>query len=54
MLPATLSKRVRTLSQCKAIASPAGKGGVVYWMSRDQRVQDNWVSASHAKKIETP
>lgn len=54
MLPATLSKRVRTLSQCKAIASPAGKGGVVYWMSRDQRVQDNWVSASHPKKIEMP
>ena len=42
MLPPTLAKRVRTLTSCKAVALPPGKGGVVLWMSRDQRVQDNW------------
>jgi deoxyribodipyrimidine photo-lyase len=30
-------ERVRILQEGKAI-----KGAVVYWMSRDQRVQDNW------------
>ena len=50
MLPATLSKRVRTLSHCKAINTPAGKGGVVYWMSRDQRAKDNW-ALLHAQSL---
>lgn len=30
-------KRIRTLS-----SNPPGSGPVVYWMSRDQRVKDNW------------
>jgi len=30
-------KRVRTLKSGKS-----GEGPVVYWMSRDQRVEDNW------------
>jgi deoxyribodipyrimidine photo-lyase len=29
--------RVRPLNEC-----PPGQGAVVYWMSRDQRVRDNW------------
>lgn len=33
-------KRVRVLS--KAEEFPDDSGGVIYWMSRDQRVQDNW------------
>jgi len=37
MLPTVNSKRMRLL---KDIA--AGPGPVVYWMSRDQRVQENW------------
>jgi deoxyribodipyrimidine photo-lyase len=31
-------KRVRVLTK----ESPAGHGPVIYWMSRDQRVSDNW------------
>lgn len=31
-------KRVRELKA----GSPSGTGPVIYWMSRDQRVQDNW------------
>jgi len=31
------SKRIRTLKPGKS-----GKGPVAYWMSRDQRVEDNW------------
>ena len=31
------SKRIRTLKSGKS-----GKGPVAYWMSRDQRVEDNW------------
>jgi len=34
----TLEKRVRILNN----EATAGKGPVAYWMSRDQRVQDNW------------
>uniref|UniRef100_W5MPU1 Deoxyribodipyrimidine photo-lyase n=1 Tax=Lepisosteus oculatus TaxID=7918 RepID=W5MPU1_LEPOC len=33
-------KRMRVLS--KASAMKGGSEGVLYWMSRDQRVQDNW------------
>uniref|UniRef100_A0A182QNV4 Deoxyribodipyrimidine photo-lyase n=1 Tax=Anopheles farauti TaxID=69004 RepID=A0A182QNV4_9DIPT len=33
-------KRVRILSDAKEIEE--GKSGVLYWMSRDVRVQDNW------------
>ena len=41
-------ERVRTLSEVKTIdPSP---GGVVYWMSRDQRVQDNW-ALYHAQAL---
>ncbi len=29
--------RIRALNQ-----APSGTGPVVYWMSRDQRVTDNW------------
>jgi len=29
--------RIRSLNQ-----APPGQGPVVYWMSRDQRVRDNW------------
>ena len=47
-LPATLAKRVRTLSACKTPTASAG--GVVYWMSRDQRVQDNW-ALHHARSL---
>ena len=47
-LPSTLAKRVRTLSACKAPS--ASSGGVVYWMSRDQRVQDNW-ALHHARDL---
>jgi hypothetical protein len=34
-------KRVRSMSACEAPQKQGGRG-VVYWMSRDQRVQDNW------------
>ena len=44
----TLAKRVRTLSHCKAPSSKPG--GVVYWMSRDQRAQDNW-ALLHARNL---
>jgi deoxyribodipyrimidine photo-lyase len=30
-------KRLRPLNQASL-----GKGRVIYWMSRDQRVRDNW------------
>uniref|UniRef100_A0A8D8BYM9 Deoxyribodipyrimidine photo-lyase n=1 Tax=Culex pipiens TaxID=7175 RepID=A0A8D8BYM9_CULPI len=33
-------KRIRILSDAKEVEE--GKAGVVYWMSRDARVQDNW------------
>ena len=33
-------QRVRLLSAAKSPTT--GSGGVVYWMSRDQRAQDNW------------
>uniref|UniRef100_A0A336L2S2 Deoxyribodipyrimidine photo-lyase n=1 Tax=Culicoides sonorensis TaxID=179676 RepID=A0A336L2S2_CULSO len=33
-------KRIRILSDAKEV--PEKTNGVVYWMSRDQRVQDNW------------
>lgn len=36
--PSMLASRVRPL----AARTPAKAGRVVYWMSRDQRVRDNW------------
>lgn len=33
-------KRVRILSQCENVKEHSG--GILYWMSRDRRVQDNW------------
>lgn len=48
-------KRVRVLSEVVDI--PKWSKGVVYWMSRDQRVQDNWafLYAQHlALKVESP
>ena len=46
--PVVRSERVRTLSAVKQLKpSP---GGVVYWMSRDQRVQDNW-ALLHARDL---
>ncbi|XP_038049381.1 deoxyribodipyrimidine photo-lyase-like isoform X2 [Patiria miniata] len=41
-------KRVRVLSQVKDV--PEGCHGIVYWMSRDQRVQDNW-SMLYAQRL---
>eukprot|EP00965_Chrysotila_dentata_P081147 2678778-Pleurochrysis_carterae.AAC.3 len=40
--------RVRALSKVSSVGSNAG--GVVYWMSRDQRVQDNW-ALLHARSL---
>lgn len=40
--------RVRVLSECKEI--PEDSRGVLYWMSRDQRVQDNW-ALLYAQKL---
>ena len=49
--PALISvkaERIRLLSSVKSVKpSP---GGVVYWMSRDQRVQDNW-ALLHARQL---
>lgn len=39
--PALDGRRARVLAGAGA-GDAAGSGGVVYWMSRDQRVQDNW------------
>lgn len=39
--PAFDGRRARVLAGTGADGA-AGSGGVVYWMSRDQRVQDNW------------
>ena len=36
------SDRVRRLSDGRTPLDPSAPGGVVYWMDRDQRVQDNW------------
>lgn len=41
----TDSRRIRVLK-----AVPTGRGPVVYWMSRDQRVRDNW-ALLHAQGI---
>ena len=41
-------ERVRTLSKVKSVE--AAPGGIVYWMSRDQRVQDNW-ALHHAQAL---
>ena len=41
-------ERVRVLSTVKKIEPR--QGGVVYWMSRDQRVQDNW-ALLHAQAL---
>ena len=41
--PALISvkpERIRLLSSVKSVKP--SQGGVVYWMSRDQRVDDNW------------
>ena len=40
MARAVNPRRVRMLFEPAATASSGGP--VVYWMSRDQRVQDNW------------
>lgn len=40
-------KRCRLLTKC---AVPSGQGPVLYWMSRDQRVQDNW-ALIYAQKL---
>ncbi|XP_050417837.1 deoxyribodipyrimidine photo-lyase isoform X2 [Patella vulgata] len=48
-------KRVRVLSMAKD--SPDDCNGLVYWMSRDQRVQDNWAflyTQRLALKMEVP
>ncbi|KAK6167257.1 hypothetical protein SNE40_021332 [Patella caerulea] len=48
-------KRVRVLSTAKD--SPDDCNGIVYWMSRDQRVQDNWAflyTQRLALKMEVP
>ncbi|KAK3096008.1 hypothetical protein FSP39_021888 [Pinctada imbricata] len=48
-------KRVRVLSKAKDF--PDDSKGVVYWMSRDQRVQDNWAflyAQRLALKMEVP
>ncbi|XP_071165110.1 deoxyribodipyrimidine photo-lyase-like [Mytilus edulis] len=48
-------KRVRILSKAKDF--PEDSQGVVYWMSRDQRVQDNWAflyAQKLALKMEVP
>jgi len=42
------SERIRSLSPVEKIEPAAG--GVVYWMSRDQRVQDNW-ALLHAREL---
>jgi deoxyribodipyrimidine photo-lyase len=34
------NKRLKVLSSAKTV--PTGKNGIVYWMSRNQRVDDNW------------
>ncbi len=41
----TDSRRIRVLRE-----APAGKGPVVYWMSRDQRAGDNW-ALLHAQDV---
>ena len=46
-------KRVRELKA----GAPSGNGPVIYWMSRDQRVQDNWAllyACQQAAKNGTP
>ena len=40
-------KRCRLLTKC---AVPSGHGPVLYWMSREQRVQDNW-ALIYAQKL---
>ncbi|KAH8370648.1 hypothetical protein KR093_004427, partial [Drosophila rubida] len=49
-------KRIRMLSAENDVKEPC-KGGVVYWMSRDGRVQDNWAflfAQRLALKVELP
>jgi len=41
-------KRVRMLS--KATEVPETSAGIVYWMSRDQRVQGNLIGFSNVNK----
>ncbi|KAM3603728.1 uncharacterized protein V6R79_001267 [Siganus canaliculatus] len=41
-------KRLRFISDAQKIKQ--GAGGVLYWMSRDQRVQDNW-ALIHAQQL---
>ncbi|KAL6047757.1 putative Protamine P1 protein, partial [Balamuthia mandrillaris] len=41
-------ERVRTIKEAKGMTAHAT--GVVYWMSRDQRVHDNW-ALLHAKEL---
>lgn len=40
--PQVLKQRVRGLNCNATKASPAKGKPIIYWMSRDQRVQDNW------------
>lgn len=40
----------RINSVAEGLGSPAGAGPVVYWMSRDQRVRDNW-ALLHAQEL---
>lgn len=50
-------ERIRTLKSGKAKKSPVEKGPVAYWMSRDQRVKDNWAllfSQALALDVEVP
>ena len=48
MVVSVAAQRIRHLSGPK-VAKPSA-GGVVYWMSRDQRVQDNW-ALLHASSL---
>ena len=43
-------QRVRLLSEDTKTVAASKPGGIVYWMSRDQRVQDNW-ALLHAKQL---
>eukprot|EP00049_Salpingoeca_infusionum_P019313 m.361364 g.361364 ORF g.361364 m.361364 type:complete len:471 (-) comp19512_c0_seq1:241-1653(-) len=52
-MAASLARRARELTR----AGLEKKGPVVYWMSRDQRVQDNWAllyAQHHANELQVP
>eukprot|EP00966_Prymnesium_polylepis_P243706 5635873-Prymnesium_polylepis.1 len=51
MSSSVAKERVRCLSDTKSVEpAHSSGGGVVYWMSRDQRVQDNW-ALLHAQAL---